>query len=433
MIKNLTDQFHEKKTHFKLSDGLAEFPQNVFEYSESLIELDLSGNHLSTLPDDFWKFGNLRILFLSNNDFASFPKVLGKMKNLDIIGFKANKIKEIPEDALPENLRWLILTDNAIEELPISIGNCSRLQKLMLAGNRLSQLPEEMSKCKNLELLRISANRLKAIPDWLFSLPKLTWLAYAGNPASSIFVQPLLAGIDWNQLTLAEQLGQGASGFIYKASWNGKDVAVKLFKGEVTSDGWPSDEMHVSIHAQNHPNIARVLAEIQHHPEGKRGLVFEFISPDYRNLGLPPNFETCTRDTFPQNSNFTCSGIVAIAYLMASALKHLHGRGIMHGDFYAHNILCNNDNNALLSDFGAATRYDRKEAPLASKLERLDVRAFGCLVDDLLLRVADHNSSSYSHLTALRDTCFDEILFARPSFDKISTLLMNLKNEPNSI
>ena len=428
MNKKHTGQLHEKKTHFKLSGGLAEFPQNVFEYSESLIQLDLSGNHLSALPDDFWKFENLRILFLSNNDFASFPRVLGRMKNLDIIGFKANRIKGIPEDALPENLRWLILTDNAIEELPISIGNCSRLQKLMLAGNRLSQLPEEMSKCKNLELLRISANRLKAIPDWLFNLPKLTWLAYAGNPVSSIFTQPLLTSLDWNQLTLAEQLGQGASGFIYKASWNGKDVAVKLFKGEVTSDGWPSDEMHASIHAQDHPNIARVLAEIQHHPEGKRGLVFEFISPDYRNLGLPPNFETCTRDTFLQNSQFTCNGIVAIAYLMASALKHLHKRGIMHGDFYPHNILCNNDNKALLSDFGAATRYDRKEAQLASKLERLDVRAFGCLVDDLLQRAIDPDHRFYTYLFDLRDLCLRDELSKRPALETLLSLLEQLKN-----
>jgi tRNA A-37 threonylcarbamoyl transferase component Bud32 len=428
MNKNHSGQFHEKTTYFKLSDGLKEFPPNIYEYSESLIQLDLSGNHLSTLPDDFWKFENLRILFLSNNDFTSFPKVLGEMKNLDIIGFKANRIREIPEATFPENLRWLILTDNEIEELPISIGNCSRLQKLMLAGNRLSKLPGEMAKCKNLELIRVSANRLKAIPEWLFSLPKLTWLAYAGNPVSTIFAQPLLTSLDWNLLTLAEQLGQGASGFIYKASWNGKNVAVKLFKGDVTSDGWPSDELHASIRAEQHPSIIPVLAEIQNHPEGKKGLVFELISPDFQNLGLPPNFETCTRDTIPQNSNFTCSRIAEVAYLMASALKHLHDRGIMHGDFYAHNILFNSDKNALLSDFGAATIYDRKESQLSLKLERLDVRAFGCLLDDLLQRAIDESHRFYSYLCDLRNLCLNDDPVERPALASIVSSLLQLKN-----
>ena len=52
----------------------------------------------------------------------------------------------------------------------------------MLAGNRLQALPAELAACRALELVRISANRLEALPDWLPALPRLAWLAFAGNP-----------------------------------------------------------------------------------------------------------------------------------------------------------------------------------------------------------------------------------------------------------
>ncbi|MFP3802864.1 leucine-rich repeat domain-containing protein, partial [Paraburkholderia sp. SIMBA_027] len=85
-------------------------------------------------------------------DFTEFPEVLGTCAQLDMIGFKANLIRTVPRGSLPRALRWLILTDNAIDELPADIGDCSRLQKLMLAGNRLRALPAEMAACRSLEL-----------------------------------------------------------------------------------------------------------------------------------------------------------------------------------------------------------------------------------------------------------------------------------------
>ncbi|MGK3899652.1 hypothetical protein ABI062_15490, partial [Enterococcus faecium] len=87
--------------------------------------------------------------------------------SLEMIGFKANRIEHVPAESLPPTLRWLVLTDNRIEQLPSSIGQCPRLQKLMLAGNRLRALPPELAACRNLELLRLSANMLEAFPHWL--------------------------------------------------------------------------------------------------------------------------------------------------------------------------------------------------------------------------------------------------------------------------
>ncbi len=201
-------------------------------------------------------------------------------------------------DALPPQLRWLILTDNRIESLPKELGERRALQKLMLAGNCLRSLPDSLRHCHRLELLRIAANQLNELPQWLLTLPSLTWLAYAGNPleteadAAALEATPL---IDWSTLRMEQQLGEGASGVISRAVWQRDDgtaqaVAVKLYKGEMTSDGSPLHEMNACITAGLHPNLIRVEGRISGHPDQQQGLVMQLIDPSFeqsRRLAEP--------------------------------------------------------------------------------------------------------------------------------------------------
>src|SRR5690606_26874795 len=128
-------------TRLDLSEGLTEFPPEIFALADSLEVLNLSGNQLSSLPEDLPRLHKLRILFCSDNAFNEVPSILGDCPALEMVGFKANRIHSLPASALPRKLRWLILTDNRLEQLPAEIGQCERLQKLMLAGNRLRSLP----------------------------------------------------------------------------------------------------------------------------------------------------------------------------------------------------------------------------------------------------------------------------------------------------
>ncbi len=421
-------------TRFKLAAGLTEFPREIFDLAETLEVLDLSGNQLRSLPSDFGRLKQLKIAFFSNNLFETVPSVLADCPGLSMVGFKANRIATFPEHVLPEQLRWLILTDNCIETLPRSIGTLGRLQKLMLAGNRLRSLPPEMAACKNLELVRLSANQLETIPQWLLQLPRLAWLALGGNPALGTESESSrsLAQIDWTDLMLGETLGEGASGVISQAvlkqKGESKNVAVKLFKGAVTSDGFPADEMAACIAAGNHPNLVEVLGQLVNAPEQRSGLVLSLIPNDYSNLGNPPSLESCTRDTFPEGTTFSWPQVLRIAQGIASAAAHLHQRGIMHGDLYAHNILVNADGESLFGDFGAACRYgncqgrDAGEGAIASALEKLEVRAFGCLLDDLLNHVAEASAPD-APLKQLRDDCLRENPSDRPSFQTLYELL----------
>ena len=105
-----------------LSCSLKEFPRDIYQLADTLEILDLSGNELSTLPDDLDRLHKLRILFCSDNQFTRLPDVLGKLPQLSMVGFKANKIHTVSAASLNKSLRWLILTDNQISELPAEIG-----------------------------------------------------------------------------------------------------------------------------------------------------------------------------------------------------------------------------------------------------------------------------------------------------------------------
>jgi hypothetical protein len=419
-------------TSIKLACGLTEFPKELFNLADSLELLDLSGNQLSALPNDFGKFKKLKIAFFSDNFFTEYPEVLADCPLLEMVGFKSNRISFISEKAISSHLRWLILTNNCITQLPKSIGNCTRLQKFPLAGNQLTELPEEMANCRNLELLRISANNMKALPEWLLTLPKLSWLAYSDNPCSEIkYNNHTLNEISWDELLIKEQLGEGASGIISKAIWNKeeqKEIAVKVFKGEVTSDGLPLSEMNACAMADNHQCLVTLLGKITNHPQQKEGLVFELIPTEFKNLGKPPSFETCTRDTFEAGIVFTITELIEIALHSVSVLEHLHDKGIMHGDFYAHNLMVNQDANTLLGDFGAATLYD-KTVPNAQLHEKLDVRAYGYLLDDLLERVkqSEINKELIKQLVKLKNDCLNELISQRPSLKEIKNKLNSIK------
>lgn len=379
----------------RIAADLDTFPREVFELADTLEVLDLSGNRLTDLPDDLHRLHKLRVFFASSNRFTELPPVLGACPQLEMVGFKANRIAHVPGEALPARLRWLILTDNDITELPDALCKRPRLQKLMLAGNRLRALPDTLRHCHALELLRISANRLDALPGWLADMPQLAWLAAGGNAFNETVEARARDGmassnIPWQRLQQGELLGEGASGRIHAgvldAGPAAQAVAIKLFKGEVTSDGWPLTEMAASLTAGHHSRIIPVLGRLQGHPGGAQGLVMERIAPTYRTLAAPPSFDTCTRDVYPLDFRLPARVALGIAADVASALSHLHGRGLVHGDLYAHNVLWRPDADdgeatALLGDFGAAAFAP--EGALGNALRRMDVRAFGVLLSEL--------------------------------------------------
>lgn len=421
-----------------LSANLQTLPPEVFDLADTLEVLNLSGNQLSSLPHDLARLHRLKVIFCSGNPFTHLPEVLGECAALQMVGFKACQISHVPAAALPPQLRWLILTDNAVAHLPTALGQRPALQKLMLAGNRLTALPDSMCQGQQLELLRLSANQFQTLPDWLSTLPRLSWLALAGNPLGwQPPPQATLASMHWNDLQVDSLLGEGASGHIYKvhaeaphsqepSSTPPQSLALKLFKGAVTSDGLPEHELAACLAAGQHPALCTPCAELVGHPQGARGLLLPLIAPSFINLAAPPSLESCTRDVYPADLRMSAAAVLRVAAQVADAVAHLHQRGVVHSDLYAHNILWNPaDAQALLSDFGAATLLPAVGHPWRSALQALEVRAFGYLLEELLqlLDPADAGSAAAHQLAALVPACLVPVPAERPTMAQVAALL----------
>lgn len=416
-----------------LSCGLTEFPEEIFQLADSLEILNLSGNALRSLPHDLHRLTHLRVLFCSDNLFTTLPECLGQCATLSMIGFKANQICEVPGSALPPRLRWLILTDNHISQLPDELGRRPLLQKLMLAGNRLQALPRSLAGCERLELIRLASNQLRELPDWLLAMPGLSWLAYSGNPLADELnaehTPDSTLHIDWSELELAQQLGEGASGVIYQANWRApgqpvRPVAVKLYKGTITSDGSPLHEMHACIAAGQHPNLINVFGRVVGHPQQQAGLVMELIAPSFRNLAGLPSLDSCSRDVYADSTGFNAQSALRLARGIASVAAHLHAQGICHGDLYGHNILFNERGDCLLGDFGAACFHATDNSPRTRALQRIEVRAFGILLGELLHRIhSELSDQQRAELQDLQTRCIQPDVLARPDFIEICSAL----------
>lgn len=401
-------------TTLRLS-GLTEFPREIFGLADTLEVLDLYGNPLTDLPRDMGRLHRLRVLFCSQTRIARLPPSLGDCPALSQIGMRGTGLTEIPGESLPAALRWLTVTDNALSALPDALGHRPYLQKLLLSGNRITQLPATLAGAENLELLRISANQLSALPGWLTSLPRLAWPAWAGNAFDH--PRPIDAPlIPWSRLSGDRPLGEGASGLVraMQLAPEKQPIAVKLFKGRMTSDGLPEREMAATLAAGRHPHLLHALGRITGHPDATEGLVLPLLPQGTRPLAGPPSLESCSRDIYAQDESFDPGTLRAIAGGIASAVAHLHARGLIHGDLYAHNILWDGGTGpAMLSDFGGACFIPEGEN--AGLLQRLEVRAYGILLRELLDRCPDRLPA----LAGLAEHCMQPDIGARPSMAEV--------------
>jgi serine/threonine protein kinase len=105
---------------------------------------------------------------------------------------------------------------------------------------------------------------------------------------------------------------------------------------------------------------------------------------------------------------------------------HLHSKGIMHGDFYAHNTLINANAEILMGDFGAASLYNINDTTIAESLEKIEVNAWACMLDDLLLNLKpiELGSTTVLALNIIKEKTMQSVVLRRPTFKEVQDMLM---------
>jgi serine/threonine protein kinase len=134
---------------------------------------------------------------------------------------------------------------------------------------------------------------------------------------------------------------------------------------------------------------------------------------------------------YAQATNFSLQELISLALGIARAAEHLHACGILHGDLYAHNILHNSEGHGLLGDFGAASFLPMQDYDTSQALQRIEVRAFGILLSELLSHCSESDDdvnhpifqATKSSLNELQKRCTQAEVSSRPLFAEVVQLL----------
>lgn len=420
--------------------------QQEVEKPDDLTRRDLAGQGLAAVPREVLQLQTLRTLNLMNNALVALPNEIGQLTQLEVLGLKSNRLTALP-DSIGDltGLVALYVTDNQLTALPPSIGKLTKLRKLQASFNRLQSLPEEMGDMLSLELFRAAGcPDLHTIPSRLATAPALTWLslggskycaAYSRNDAASTTTDGgnawWVAGVDKDSstrtlplvgrqaVTLAEKLGDGASGEVFLSQWQAssssasssslsslafkltpkklkksRDVAVKVFRDDTSPDGRSIDELEV-LCLLEHPALTKVRALLVEEDAEERatprpvGVIMDVVPGN--PLAAKPDHTSVLRCRWEEGKEYTTDYVLRVAKQVAGGLEHMHEKGICHGDLYAHNCVADEKGNATLLDYGASFLYGTGSEV---DFERLEVRAFGLFLQDLVERLSSTEEAS---------------------------------------
>ncbi|XP_034617986.1 PH domain leucine-rich repeat-containing protein phosphatase 1 [Trachemys scripta elegans] len=157
---------------------LCELPARLF-CNSSLRKLLAGHNQLGRLPERFERT-QLEVLDVQHNQLLELPSnLLLKADSLRNLNASANKLETLPPSTLSEEtnsiLQELYLTNNNLTDkcVPLLTGH-PHLKILHMAYNRLQSFPaSKMAKLEELEEIDISGNKLKAIPTTIMNCRRM--------------------------------------------------------------------------------------------------------------------------------------------------------------------------------------------------------------------------------------------------------------------
>lgn len=218
--------------------------------------------------------------------------------------------------------------------------------------------------------------------------------------------------LEYPNFLLEEMIGAGGMGKVYRATekptgqtfalkslhklWNLEPVAIERFL----------QEAEILLHL-DHPNIVKVRG-LGRYPAGGLFMVMDFV--DGTNLETRLNADSLKSDE-----------VLSILSMIVSAVAYTHRQGVIHCDIKPANILLNQQQEAIVTDFGFAQLMKSSltsrrtvggtQGFMAPELvkgtrpsPRSDVFSLGVIMDRLLTR-AELSDNLRSELGQVRNRC----------------------------
>jgi hypothetical protein len=166
----------------RLCAGLGEFPREIFDLADTLEMLDLSGNQLARCRTICRVCTGCASCSARGIPSGCCPRCWGAARNWRWWASSRARLN----GCRPR----LAATPSALADPHRQPGRgAAGLHRALHpaaetdAGRQPPAQPAAgAGRVHRLELLRIAANQLTGLPGWLLRLPRLAWLAYAGNP-----------------------------------------------------------------------------------------------------------------------------------------------------------------------------------------------------------------------------------------------------------
>ena len=133
--------------------GIDIFPvDDLVEHKERLAIIDVSRNHIATIPASINNFVNIIELDLSTNRIIKLPDEILQLRHLRILTCKNNLLNS--------------------DSLPKDFGTCPALQTLNFSGNLFLDFPLQLTEISTLRVLHIGGNRMREIPPEIEKLAR---------------------------------------------------------------------------------------------------------------------------------------------------------------------------------------------------------------------------------------------------------------------
>ncbi|KAG0479566.1 hypothetical protein HPP92_010424 [Vanilla planifolia] len=261
-------------------------------------------------------------------------------------------------------------------------------------------------------------------------------------------------------LVLGDPFAQGAFGKLYRGTYDGEDVAIKLLerpendpeRAQLMEQQFAQEVMMLS--SLRHPNVVRFIGAC------KKPMVWCILT-EYAKGGSVRQFLSRR-----QNRSAPLNIAVRQALDVARGMAYMHGLGFIHRDLKSDNLLICGDRSIKIADFGVArievqpegmtpeTGTYRWMAPEMIQhrpyTQKVDVYSFGIVLWELVTgMVPFHNMTAVqaafavvnkaarpiipidcpASLAAIMTKCWDANPVVRPSFDNVVRMLENAQTE----